>query len=887
MHSLRNLIFLAWRNLSSRKIRSLLTTLGVLLGVSVIVAIQVTNQSTIDSLRQVFDRAAGSASLLVVPSTQTEGSANPNPQNQSANLTASTSPYSLKASLLPTIKSVEGVSIAAPSIQARTLLADEVQNWKISININGVAAGNFFLLYGIDPTLDPQVRVYELTQGSLPNPDRYEIVVPQKFAEDKHLRLGNTLLLLSPNGMMKLKICGLLDDQGVALINNGVVGFAPLKIVQDQFGYQDKFDEIAITVPKQISDRPAQLAQLKKLLQQRIGNQGDVVYPETRGEVVGQMLATYQLGLSLFAIIAIFVGAYLVYNTFSMTVTERMRDIGMLRAIGMNRKQIYIIVLLEALIIAVIGSTIGIPLGLFLSKGLIRMTNTVVAPNNTGVTVSWLTFMEALAVGVGVALLAALQPAWKAAKISPIDALRVRAKVDQKTRPITWISGLMMIGIGFTLIYAITWPESWVFSIGSITVLLIFSGATLTIVWALQYLQIPTRAIARRFYGNEGDIGSANIQRSPSRSALTVASLMVALTMIISITSVSNSFKKDMSTWIDSALGGDLYVRSAITLRESFGNQLKSIPGVAIVTPTRILTVRADPQSLPTRTQQNEFYFNAIDPETFRKIADLQFVSNQGNAEDNWARFRRGNSIFISNVMADRYQLKQGDELVLFTHRGKHAFTIAGVVLDFTGQRGVIYGTFQDLHNYFAEQGVDRFTIKVAEGYSVEQVAHAIEDRYQKRNHISLQTTQDFKQSILDLVERSFNLFDVLGLIGVVIGGLGVINTMTMNVIERQREIGGLRSMGMMRQQVLRMVLAEALSYGVMGGIYGLSFGFLIAKVMILGMNIMIGYNLTYRFTIQPYLIGLTMALAVAQIAAIFPARRAAKINIIDAIKHE
>jgi len=237
--------------------------------------------------------------------------------------------------------------------------------------------------------------------------------------------------------------------------------------------------------------------------------------------------------------------------------------------------------------------------------------------------------------------------------------------------------------------------------------------------------------------------------------------------------------------------------------------------------------------------------------------------------------------------MADRYQLKQGDELVLFTHRGKHTFTIAGVVLDFTGQRGVIYGTFQDLHNYFAEQGVDRFTIKVAEGYSVEQVAHAIEDRYQKRNHISLQTTQDFKQSILDLVERSFNLFDVLGLIGVVIGGLGVINTMTMNVIERQREIGGLRSMGMMRQQVLRMVLAEALSYGVMGGIYGLSFGFLIAKVMILGMNIMIGYNLTYRFTIQPYLIGLTMALAVAQIAAIFPARRAAKINIIDAIKHE
>ncbi len=887
MRSILNLVFLSWRNLTSRKLRTLLTTLGVLLGVSVIVAIQVTNQSTIESLRRVFDRAAGSASLLVLPSTQNESRGNSPSQNQSASTTSAISPYSIKADLLPIIKSVAGVSIAAPSIQARTLLADEVQDWKISLNLNGVASGNFFLLYGIDPILDPKVRVYELTQGNFPRPDRYEIVIPQKYAEDKHLRVGNTLLLLSPHGVMRLKICGLLADQGVALINNGVVGFVPVKVVQDQFGYIGKFDEIAITVPKQISDRPAQLEQLKNTLQQRIGKQGDVVYPETRGEVVGQMLATYQLGLSLFAIIALIVGVYLVYNTFSMTVTERIRDIGMLRAIGMSRKQIYLTILFEALIISFIGSTFGIPLGVILAKGLLRMTGSLITSNDVAITITWQTFSEAVSVGIGVALLAALQPAWKAANISPIDALRIRASSNQVVRPVIWISGLGMICIGFALIYGVTWPESWVFTIGSITVLMIFSGATLTIVWVIQYLEIFTRIFARKLYGNEGEIGSANIQRSLSRTALTVASLMVALTMIISITSVSNSFKKDISAWIDSALGGDLYVRSAVTMRESFGEKLKSIPGVAVVTPTRILSVRADPQSLPTRNQQNEFYFNAIDPESFRKIADLEFVSDQGNAEDNWAQFRKGNAIFISNVMADRYHLKQGDKLILLTHRGKHSFTIAGVVLDFTGQRGVIYGTYQDLHAYFAEQGVDRFTLKVVEGYSIKQVANTIEERYQKRNYISLQTTQDFKQSILDLVERSFHLFDVLGLIGVIIGGLGVINTMTMNVIERQREIGGLRSIGMTRHQVMRMILAEALAHGIMGGIYGLTFGFLIAKVLILGMNLMIGYNLRYRFIFQPYIIGLILALVVTQIAAIAPARRAARVNIIDAIKHE
>jgi len=130
-------------------------------------------------------------------------------------------------------------------------------------------------------------------------------------------------------------------------------------------------------------------------------------------------------------------------------------------------------------------------------------------------------------------------------------------------------------------------------------------------------------------------------------------------------------------------------------------------------------------------------------------------------------------------------------------------------------------------------------------------------------------------------------LFDVLNLIGVIIWALGVINTLTMNVIERQREIGGLRSLGMTRRQVLRMVLAEAQALGIMGGIYGLGFGYAIAHVMILGTNMMVGYDLEFLFTAQPYLVGALIALVVVQIAAIYPARQAARINIVKAIKYE
>jgi putative ABC transport system permease protein len=136
-------------------------------------------------------------------------------------------------------------------------------------------------------------------------------------------------------------------------------------------------------------------------------------------------------------------------------------------------------------------------------------------------------------------------------------------------------------------------------------------------------------------------------------------------------------------------------------------------------------------------------------------------------------------------------------------------------------------------------------------------------------------------------MDQAFNLFDVLNLIGVIIGALGVINTLTMNVIERQREIGGLRSLGMTRRQVLRMVLAEALALGTMGGIYGLGFGYVIAQILVIGMNMLNSYDLEFVFSPQPFLVGAAIAIAIAQGAALMPARRAARINIVEAIQHE
>jgi putative ABC transport system permease protein len=860
-------LFLTLRSLRTRWNRTALTLLGIVLGVAVVLATQITNQTVLDSLRQVFDRATGQASLMIVPSSR-EGE-------------------KLSESLLADVQKVRGVLAAAPSIRERTLLSSEVGDWQIAFALGGVASGNMFFLYGIDPQVDPQLRVYQLTSGRLPEVGKYEVVIPNEYAQEKNLVIGNFLELLDPEGVVRLKIVGLLANEGVALLNNGVVGFAPLKVVQDEYGRGGEFDEIALRVDQRISENPRTLESLKQELGRRIGKQGDVVYPGARGQLVSQMLATYQLGLSLFSMIAVFVGAFLIYNTFSMTVAERTREIGMLRAIGMSRWMVLRSVLSEALLYSLVGSVLGVGVGILLARGLIVLVGNVVTPQHGLLSVTWQGLVEGLGVGVGVTVGAAFLPAWRAAHISPLEALRVRSRSHERINPLVWISGLVLILIGWVVIFWIQIPDSIIFPVGSSGIFMILFGATLSVTLVVNALERLARPLATRLYGNEGAIGSANVRRSVVRTTLTVASLMVALTMIISITSVSYSFRKDMGEWIDSVLGGDLYVRAAVPMRESFARNLQAVAGVAAVTPTRVVSVRAAQSSLPAGVTENTFYFNAIDPLTYRQIADMQFAVNQGDAQESWVKLERGGALFVTNVTADRYRLQRGDNLTLLTRRGEQAFRVAAIVMDYTGQGNLIYGTYNDLHSLFAEQGADRFTLKVVQGYSIQQVSQEIQDLYKERKHISVQTTQAFKDSIMNLVNQAFRLFDVLSLIGVIIGGMGVVNTLTMNVLERQQEIGALRSLGMTRRQVTRMVLAEALALGIMGAIYGLVFGYVQAQVTVRGMNLMVGYDLVYRVTATPYVIGILIALGVAQVAAFYPARRAASVNIVEAIKHE
>jgi putative ABC transport system permease protein len=310
---------------------------------------------------------------------------------------------------------------------------------------------------------------------------------------------------------------------------------------------------------------------------------------------------------------------------------------------------------------------------------------------------------------------------------------------------------------------------------------------------------------------------------------------------------------------------------------------LLSQPEITAVTKTRYISSR-----LFVPGGEDEYAaFVAIDPATFLNVRGVR-VQSGPPPQELMQTLAAGDAVWVGADTANKYDLEVGDQIVLETRRGRRPFRVAAITIDFGGgETTTVTGSWGDLRRYFGVNDVSDYAVRLAPGASLTAVTDLIENEIGRGESLSVESKAEFEEKVRQLSDQAFSLFDVLGLIGLVIGGLGVINTMLMNVLERTRELGGLRSLGMTRRQVRRMVLAEAATMGVMGGLFGVLFGALLADVFLIGLRDMGSFVLELQL---PYLaMGYSFFIAffLAVLAALYPAWRAGQINIIEAIKHE
>lgn len=848
---------LAFRNLRVRIVRTLLTIAGIVLGVAVIFAISITNRSTYKSFEALFTDLAGSAHLTVNTSSKDEEGFNQR--------------------VLERVQGVEGVLLAVPSTSNATMLMLEEKEVALTV-------------YGVDPAIDREVRPYRMAEGDfLPEGDKQAVIVARDFAERHDIEVGKEVTLLGAEGPEDFLVVGIMADEGPARRAKMVM---PLLVSQEVFARGKNIDAIDVVAEEGIAASTEALDRLKATLQEELGPAYEVVYPAARAKGVAEALRGMSMGLSYFAVASLFTGAYLVFNTFSMTVAERTREIGMLRAIGTTRWQNFRLILTEAVILGLFGSLFGFLIGLLISIPMMKIMGTTFGIEKGLLSIPPGGAITGFIVGMMVTISSALIPAMRASRVSPVEAIAARGRERKAGWFIRhgWKAGLALLVIS-ELIPRIPMrelPEEAAMGIDQMSFLLFIVGLTLLVPLLTVLLERLTRPLMSLIYGNEGRIGSGNVHRVKGRTSLTVGALTVGVLMFIIFGVIGASMTHEVSAWMDAALRGDLFVSSFRPMRVEFGQELASVEGVSTVTPMYfIMPVKMVGVARGEGDREEDVAFIAVEPSGYTQISEFKFASGQGDEKEMLERFTEGDAVFVATQISEMLGLKKGDLVRLRTRRGERDFFVAGVIVDYTWGGWSIHGSWEDLKRYFATNKAHLFMVDVAPEASVEDVQRRIEEQYGKTRHVEVESGREYREKWMREFMQFGALFDVVVVIGVLIAAFGVTNTLVMNVLERIREIGSLRAVGMTRPQVMRMILAEALIIGILGGILGMVFGAYSSYYAIQGMAEGSGWELTFILPTSLLLIGMAIALGVSQVAALYPAWRAARINIVRAVQYE
>lgn len=854
-----NLYLLAFRNLWVRKSRTLLTLSGVALGVALVLAVSITNASTKQSFEDFFAQASGNASLTI---------------SDAASMTVQ---KGVRASLLREVKAFPGV-VTAVGLTGNSALLLGKDGKTTSLTI-----------MGIDPATDGQVRAYDLAQGRFLNKqDRsYEIVLPKPLAEKHGIALNDKIdLIIGGRQEQTFTVIGLLADRGAARTYNGMVGYVALEVAREVFERGDRFDQIDLVADPAIAHDPDKLEQLKNDLQSKLGDDYTVDYPSGTGKSIADAISVLTTALSSFTIIALIVSGLLTYNTFSMIALERRREWGLLRSVGTGRSQLLRMVLVEAVFMALIGAGLGllggvllaVPLTHLMSKMVVGLPvkRTIVPPEG---------IVSAALLGILVTLIASFVPAWGVTRITPMEALRPGGhKSEGWIMRHSWQIGLALLAPAVADTFFNKLPEGLWFT-------MVFVGVTLLVPITISLLERVIRYLMSAIYGMPGRLGSLNLQRSKSRATLTVSVIMVGAAMTIAMGGMQVSFKAELERWIDAAIGGDLWIsqQGYLNMRPEVGQRIAAIEGIAAITPERWLyvTVTGATNENGFTAKRDVILFRVIDPVTRPNVTLVRFSEDQDKADELWNDFASGDAVLITGYIQQTFHLKRGDSIRIRTARGEQDLRVAGIVTDILQGGRSITGSMSDMRKYFGQNTADFYIARLQPGVDAKVVEQAIKDDVGKSRHLNIQSGDEWRQYMREQAMQFFTLFDAIVVVAVIVGALGVVNTMTMSVLERTREIGMLRSVGMTRTQVTWMVLAEAATMGVIAAIFGVGAGLGLSMVMVLGMSQSTGWALSYVFPQGSLITSIIIALIVSQVAAIYPTVRAVRTVIIDTIKAE
>ena len=873
------------RPLAGEKIRTATTIVGVALGIAVVIAIQLTNASSVRGFETALETVAGKTAIEIIGAGT-----------------------GVDETRLPELGWLREFGVISPVIEgSAALVLGDVRSLNSRRQLEAVK------ILGIDILRDQPFRDYQLLElarldgdglSRRPPNDDYttqqfleiltnerSVVITEKLARRRGYQIGGEMRLMIGDRVLPFTVRGYLKDEGPARVLDGnfiLMDIAAAQLAFDRLGRVDRV-EVLLYHPTTQSPRrggpgadAADLDAALEAIAARLPPGLSAQRPSRRSQQVETMLAAFHANLTALSWIALIVGLFLVYNTITISVVARRQEIGMLRALGLPRRKVLLLFLGEAAALAAAGIVLGLGLARVLADAALTLTSSTVttlyiaaaaAPPEMHVGHVW----TAMAIGLPLSLIAAAVPALEASRVPPTAAMRGHDTLEMRThlRPVALIVPLVLLAIAYALAQLPPVGRRPMFAYASSLALVV--GAAFLVPAIMFGLARIGRAVLRRRLGVEGLLAHANLTAAIPRLSISVAALSVSLSMMVAIAVMIGSFRDTVIYWVGQTLRADLFIGPGI--RPTVGSEQTVSPEVIARLGTHPEVVALDEfRNLDLVYDGNLAVLGGGSYSVLLEHGSLLFKSPV-DAREQLRNAIGDDAVIISEPFAMRYGKRDGDVLEIPTPQGPQPFRVAAVYYDYASDRGVVVmdrGTFR---KYFGDLPPSGVAAYLREGADPERVRTEMLAMLDEGHRAFIYSNSTLRREILSVFDSTFAITYALELIAIVVAMLGVAGTLLTLVLERRRELSLLRLTGADRRQVRRMVMIEAALIGGISQGIGLAVGFALSMVLIYVVNVQ-SFGWTIQFHVPTaFLIQASIVVVIAtSIAGIYPARRAAQL---------
>lgn len=853
------------RHLRLRKAQMLMSCAGICLGVAAIVSIGIIKQSVLHSFEESIIQVTGRASLQV---------------------TGAQSGFS--ETLVERVGAVPGVEYAVPAIETDGLLAEGKER--------------SIMILGVDVLVDTQVRDYSLSGDSADIPDPLlflarpdSILITREMAKREGISLDQKIRLQTVRGIRTFRVRGILDPTGPAKAMGGNVAIMDIYAAQMAFGMAGSINRIDVSLR-----RGEDIESVRERIVAALPKGYLVDTPAARTRQVETMLSKFQNGCNLISFLAIFSGMYLIYNAVAISVVQRKREIGVMRALGASRGDMAALFLSETLVLSIIGASLGVGFGLLLADAMVgafaRIISGVYAKTAvTEIHFTWFYPLVGFTIGILASLAAAYFPARASSRVSPLSAIRSVPFTEEGIFTSRRMNIAAVVCVLFAAsIFAIRHLSGHSSFANNMT--LLFSAQLVLILGISLFTPAFLKCLITLFHrffsfrlGVTGRLAGLNLLKNITRNAVAVAAVSFGISIFVSTAGLVLSVKESIIDWVEAVNRADLLITSGhpmsssnapnVLMPASMGRELEAIPGVLSADPWRKLfmnyrgrRVLLSSADIVRRAQYGSHLIPVAHGDE-RPMRDL--LPNRDN-------------VAVSESFATIFGVKPHDRILLPTPSGEAPFTVVAVVVDYTSDIGTIVMDIHTYERHWKDVLADTFSVHLSKGAKIQDVRQAIEQRFGADRKLFVLPSGEFKNEIRKALDGMFIFNYALNIITLTIACLGIIVTLFSSVLERTREISILRSIGMLRSQISWVVLLESSLMGLAGGLLGSATGIVTGWLELEGFFVAnYGSAAKYYIPIGSILWALIISALLSALAGSIPARRAAKTGIVEALAYE